>query len=111
MAYRVELTPLAASDAAEAFERVQPVAPESAARWLEGLFDAILTLREMPARCPVVPEADELSWPVRHLIYGKRSAAYRIIFDIEEDSPAGSRVRVLRIRRGSREALTAKDLA
>lgn len=49
MAYRVELTALAASDAAEAFERVQLVALQSAARWLRGLFDAILTLREMPA--------------------------------------------------------------
>ena len=86
MAYTVSLTALAEADAYAAFERIRAVAPASAARWLTGLFAAIWTLADMPARCPVIPEADELGSPVRHLLYGKRTGIYRIIFDIQEDS-------------------------
>jgi len=68
MAYRIELTNPAKADAYLAFERVREVAPTSAERWLRGLFAAILTLSDMPARCPVIPEADELRVPLRHLI-------------------------------------------
>jgi hypothetical protein len=35
---------------------------------------------------------------------------YRIIFDIQEDSEEGPRVRVLRIWRAVRDALTAEDI-
>jgi len=84
--------------------------PISAERWLRGLFSAILTLSDMPARCPVTPESDELGVPVRHLIYGKRSASFRIIFDIQDQAAEGPRVRVLRIWRGARDAVAAQDV-
>ena len=110
MAYTVSLTARAEADAYAAFERIRAVAPASAARWLTGLFAAIRTLADMPARCPVIPEADELGRPVRHLLYGKRTGVYRIIFDIQEASEEGPRVRVLRIWHGVRDALTAEDI-
>jgi len=110
MSYRVEMTALAKADATTAFERIRQIAPYSAERWLGGLFMAILTLADMPARCPLIPEADELGFPARHLIFGRRSAAYRVIFDIQEESPEGARVRVLRIWRGSRAAVTVEDI-
>ncbi|MGI9145965.1 MAG: type II toxin-antitoxin system RelE/ParE family toxin [Chloroflexota bacterium] len=66
MSYRVELTALAKADANTAFERIRQVAPYGGERWLRGLFTAILTLADMPARCPVIPEADELGFPARH---------------------------------------------
>ncbi len=65
----------------------------------------------MPARCPVIPEADELGHPVRHLLYGRRTGVYRVIFDIQEVSEEGPRVRVLRIWHGARDAITAEDIA
>src|SRR5437899_4973761 len=110
MAYTVSLSGSAEADAYAAFERIRAVAPASAARWLTGLFAAIRTLADMPARCPVIPEADDLGAPLRHLLYGRRTSVYRIIFDMQEDSEEGPRVRVLRIGHGVREALTAQDI-
>lgn len=110
MTYRVRLTSRAHADADAAFERIREVSPLSAEKWLHGLFAAVMSLAALPARCPVVPEADDLGRPVRHLLYGKRSAVYRIIFDIQEESEEGPRVRVLRIWHGSRDAISAEDL-
>lgn len=64
----------------------------------------------MPERCTSIPEAEELGHPARHLLYGKRTAQYRSIFDIQETSEEGQRVRVLRIWHGSRDALTVADI-
>jgi plasmid stabilization system protein ParE len=86
MAYKVSLTSRAEADARAAFERIRDVSPRRADRWLGGLFEAILTLTEMPSRCPVIPEANEVRHAARHLLYGRRTAAYRIIFDIQEQS-------------------------
>jgi plasmid stabilization system protein ParE len=97
MAYQVRLTRRAEDDAYGIFEPIREVAPASADRWLRGLFVAIQSLADMPARCPIIREADELGHAARHLLYGKRTAVYRIIFDIQEESEEGPRVRVLRI--------------
>ncbi len=110
MAYKVSLTSPAEADAYRAFERIREVAPASAEKWLRGLFAAIATLAEMPERCPVIPEADELGHLARHLLYGKRTGQYRVIFDIQEESEEGPRVRVLRIWHGSRDAITTADI-
>ena len=110
MAYTVSLTGTAEADAYAAFERIREVAPASAARWLTGLFAALRTLADMPARCPIIPEADELGREMRHLLYGKRTGLYRIIFDIQENSAEGPSVRVLRIWHGARDNLRAEDI-
>lgn len=110
MAYRVSLTRPAEEDAYAAFERIHELAPASADNWLRRLFAAIGTLADMPDRCPVITEADELGYPVRHLLYGKRNGQYRIIFDIQETSDEGPRVRVLRIWPSARDAITAADI-
>ena len=110
MAYRVSLTGPAEADAYAAFERIRELAPSHAATWLTDLFAAIMTLANMPARCPVIPEADECGASLRHLLYGKRSGVYRIIFDMQDDAEEGPCVRVLRIWHGVRDALTAEDI-
>ena len=79
MAYTVKLTALAEADAYAAFERIREVSPDRAEKWLWKLFAAIQTLEEMPARCPLVSEAEELGHPVRHLLYGKRTGIFRIL--------------------------------
>ena len=107
MAYRVSLSAPAETDAYAAFERIREAAPMHAEKWLIGLFAAIATLEEVPARCPVIPEAAELGFPARHLLYGKGRGVYRIIFDIREEE---RHVRVLRIWHSSRDAITADDV-
>jgi len=69
-------------------------------------FQAILSLEEMPARCAVIPESEELGFIARHLLYGKSRGVYRIIFHIREEE---QHVRVLRIWHASRDAITASD--
>src|ERR1700729_4510458 len=104
MAYRVSLAAPAETDAYAAFERIREAAPMHAEKWLTGLFKAIFSLDEIPARCPVIPEAKELGFPARHLLYGKRRGVYRIIFHIREDE---QHVRVLRVWHAFRAAITA----
>jgi plasmid stabilization system protein ParE len=107
MAFRVSLSAPAESDAYAAFEHIRDVAPRHAERWLMR-FQAIVSLEEMPARCAVIPEANEIGFIARHLQYGKGKGTYRIIFHIREDE---RHVRVLRIWHASRDAITAADLA
>ena len=97
MAYRVSLAAPAETDAYAAFERIREAAPMHAEKWLTRLFEAIFSLDELPARCPVIPEAKELGFPARHLLYGKGRGVYRIIFHIREDE---QHVRVLRVWHG-----------
>src|SRR5215472_1978186 len=110
MAYTVSLSGAAEADAYAAFEHIREVAPASAARWLTGLFAAIRTLADMPARCPIIPEAEELGRPLRHLLYGRRTGTYRIIFDIQEDSEEGPRVRDRRMLPAEPDALPDEDM-
>jgi hypothetical protein len=48
-------------------------APMHAEKWLTRLFEAILSLGELPGRCPVIPEEEELGFPARHLLPGMPS--------------------------------------
>jgi plasmid stabilization system protein ParE len=107
MAYRVSLAAPAETDAYAVFERIREAAPMHAEKWLVRLFMAIDTLSQNPARCPVIPEAEELGFSARHLLYGKGRGLYRIIFDIREEE---RHVRVLRIWHGSHDAITAADV-
>jgi len=107
MAYRVSLSTPAENDAYAAFERIREAAPLHAEKWLVRLFMAIDSLQESPARCPVIPEAAELGFPARHLLYGKGRGVYRIVFHIREEE---RHVRVLRIWHASRDALTSDDV-
>ena len=107
MAYRVSLAAPAETDAYAAFERIREAASMHAEKWLTGLFKAIFSLEELPARCPAIPEAKELGYPARHLLYGKGKGVYRIIFHIHEEE---QHVRVLRVWHASRDAITAADV-
>ena len=78
-----------------------------AEKWLTRLFEAIPSLNELPSRCPVIPEAKDLGYSARHLLYGQGKGAYRIVFHILERE---RHVRVLRIWHASRDAITAPDV-
>ncbi len=107
MAYRVSLSAPAEADVYAAFERIRAAAPFHAERWLARLFESILSLDNLPARCPVIPEEKGLGFPARHLLFGKGNGVYRIIFHVQEDQ---QHVRVLRIWHASRDAITADDV-
>ena len=70
MAFRVRLTAPAEADAYAAFERLRAEAPDRDEAWLVNLFEAILSLAQMPRRCPRIPEARRLGRDARHLLYG-----------------------------------------
>jgi plasmid stabilization system protein ParE len=53
MTHPVIVLPGAESDIADAVAWMAEHSPVAAARWLEGIRQAISTLSEMPSRCPV----------------------------------------------------------
>lgn len=100
----------AEADIQTAYEYIRDLSHSRAETWLNELFQAIFTLEEMPARCPLIPETEEIGQPLRHLLYGKRTGTYRIIFDIQEEAVGGPLVRVLRIWHGAREEIKSSDI-
>jgi plasmid stabilization system protein ParE len=71
-------------------------------------MDAVLSLEELPNRCPRAPEAQLLGAPLRQLLYGQRSSSFRILFRVyEQPEPV---VRVVAIRHGARDYLDTEEL-
>lgn len=105
MAFRVDITEPALAEAEEyvRYIREGKKEPDAAERWFRGLVEAIYSLEEFPARCPLIPEQDEFSFEIRHLIY----FSHRIIFAIELER---ARVVVYRVYYGARHPLTAGDV-
>ena len=104
MRYEVDVTAQATGEAEEAYLWILARSPAGAARWWNGLEAAILSLEEMPARCPLAPEDPEFEEEIRELLYGKREHRYRILFTIRQDT-----VVVLHIRHGARKYLKGED--
>jgi toxin ParE1/3/4 len=76
---------------------------DAAFRWFNELERALLTLEEIPARCPTTQEDAHL----RHLLYGKKPHVYRVIYHIVEQR---REVDILHIRHGARPAFNTDDL-
>jgi toxin ParE1/3/4 len=53
---------------------------DAALKWYRGLKEAVLSLEELPNRCPMTPEKAQL----RHLLYGNKPHVYRAIFRVVE---------------------------
>ena len=105
MAFQVDITEPALADAEDYVRFIREVGkqPEAAERWFRGLVRAIYSLEELPERCPVIPEQEDFSFEIRHLIY----FSHRIVFRVERDR---NRVVVFRVYHGSRQALAEGDL-
>ena len=80
MAFQVELSQDAESEAEEAYLWIFERSPGHAAKWYHGLLRAVDSLSAHPERCPLAPESDAFGLPIRKLLYGKRSGVYRILF-------------------------------
>ena len=84
MAYLVELTRRAERDLTHLFERILASDSVAAARWFNGLEQAIYMLERFPHRCSIAPEGKEAKRQLRHLLYGSKPDVYRVIFEIDE---------------------------
>lgn len=102
MAYLVELTLRAERDLDYLYQRNSADDSADAARWFNGLEEAIYTLERLPRRYPNAPESKRTKRRLRHLLYGAKRDVYRVIFDIDE---ARKLVRVLTIRRAAMDEL------
>jgi plasmid stabilization system protein ParE len=100
MTYRVIVLPGAESEIASAVAWIAEHSPVAAARWLEGIRQAVSTLSEMPSRCPVAGDDFGSEVVVRQLFYGRRRNRYRILFTVKGDT-----VQVLHVRHGARASI------
>lgn len=103
MVYRVKMSVRAERDFAYLYRDIRAVQSDAAWRWYVEFKEAILGLSELPYRCPVTPEKDEL----RHLLFGRKPHIYRVIYRVLEKKKA---VEVLHIRHGARRGFIASDL-
>jgi toxin ParE1/3/4 len=107
MTYRVEFADRAARDLEILYKEKNAAESHAAARWYNGLEDAVYALASYPNRCPVVPEARRVKRKLRHLLYGKKPHIYRVIYEVDDGRQT---VWVLHIRHGARRKLKASDL-
>lgn len=94
--YEVIVQPRADREIRHAHRCLASTAPAAAERWLNGVSNAVLSLEEMPHRCPLAPEAEHVGKRVRQLVYDR----YRILYIV-----TGRHVRVLTVRHMSRPPL------
>src|SRR5271165_3026258 len=104
MKYRVILHRLALEDLESAYERIARNAPVTAAQWLDRFQDALLTLENFPQRQPLARESRKVDVELREFLFGK-SGVFRVVFTIDGDA-----VRILRIWRSERRALTQVEI-
>jgi plasmid stabilization system protein ParE len=103
MTFRVIVTDPAFADIEEAADYIWTESPGNARRWLSDCWRAIDTLKEMPHRNAVIPEADLLGLPYRSLPLH----AHRLIYRIDEER---SVVYIVRLYHGARRPLTIEDV-
>jgi toxin ParE1/3/4 len=107
MAYLVEFSARAIRDLEVLYVEKDAAESNAAARWYNGLEEAVAALGWYPHRCPLAPEAGKLKRKLRQLLYGKKPNVYRVIYELDEGRQA---VWVLTIRHGARRKLKPSDL-
>ena len=111
MAYRVDISPSALQDAEDAYLWILKRAPGRAGAWYEGLLKAIYGLEDLPSRCPLAPESEDIGIAIRQLLYGKKGRVYRILFAVGHDDAADEDVvRIFRIWHSARRKATPEDI-
>jgi plasmid stabilization system protein ParE len=106
MSYEVKVLGRARNDLDEILAYIQMHSPEGAARLLQRFDQALESLSKHPFVQPVAPENQVLNEGVRHILFRTRAGrTYRAVFVVVADE-----VRVLRVRGGAQQPLTADDL-
>lgn len=104
MAYLVSITSRAERDLVQLYGKINAEHSDAAFKWYRAFKEAILSLEELPNRCPLIHRRKRL----RHLHYGDKPYIYRVIYRVMESQ---KKVEVLHIRHGARRRLKASDLA
>jgi toxin ParE1/3/4 len=91
--FPVIISPGAESDVMSIRETIARDKPGAAVKWYRGIYKEMRSLRFMPLRFEIIPEAEELDVSYRHHIVGN----YRIIYDVKPD-----RVHILRVIHAAR---------
>jgi plasmid stabilization system protein ParE len=100
MSFKVVVEKEAEEDMKDAVHWIAQYSPDKATLWYFDATEAIESLENFPARCPLAPESNKFGAEIRHLIFGK----YRILFIIEDEI-----VYVLRVRHQARDVLSPDD--
>lgn len=100
MSFKVTVEKEAEEDMKETARWIAQYSPEKATLWYFDVLEAIESLENFPARCPLAPESKKFGAEIRHLIFGK----YRILFIIEDET-----VYVLRIRHQAQDVLSPDE--
>jgi len=79
--FHVEITVSAERDVREICDFIARDKPRAADQWIRTIHRKIRSLKSMPQRHEVIPEARELGVEYRHIISGN----YRTIYRIDED--------------------------
>lgn len=84
-----------------------------AEEWEDGLYEELLTLSIFPNRCVVADESRHFpKIMVRQTVYRRRphsSAAYRILFRVQDETDDGPIVRIMHIRHAARRPITRAE--
>ena len=105
MTFRVTIQPAAEVEIEQAYLRIAAEAPETAARWYNGLLDAIQSLDSLPSRCGLAPENAAFEYEIRHLLYGRKGRRYRALFTVVDDT-----VHVLHFRHWAQRTMAASEI-
>lgn len=111
MAFRVEIEPEALEDLDSIADYIKARSSfATAEKWFNGMMNDIASLKEMPARCPLAPEAKELGAEIRLLLHGKKNRGYKIYFTIHQKTESSGSVQVLHVRHWARKPLGNQEL-
>lgn len=91
--FHVEITASAERDVRAIRDFIARDKPQAAGKWARSIERKIRSLKSMPQRHEVIPEAQDLGVEYRHILFGN----YRTIYRIEDD-----RVIVLRVIHAAR---------
>ena len=100
MTYTVIIGTRAKRDIRRAAKWLAKYSPKKAARWHQGIEDAIFTLENNPFRCPLAVENEFFPIEIRQLLYEK----YRVLYTVLDQE-----VHVLYVVHGARVFLKPED--
>lgn len=104
MAYQVSITSHAERDFACLYDEIDAHNSKAALKWYRGLKKVVLSLDELPERCPATPEDSQL----RNLLYGRKPHVYRAIFRVRQKENV---VEILHIRHGATRPFQSSNLS
>lgn len=84
------------------YEFIHAEASEIAFAWFNDLAREIYSLERFPERGAVIPESKKL----RHLLFGKKASACRIIYALDKRNYV---LNILHIRHGARAPLSPRE--